>query len=148
MFQNGKVVILTDESACSEGDEFPHYFGLNHNRNIGANTRVVIVGQNDCRIRGGSSCGFVAEGLPVYSDFLKDSQGKSLCAMPRSRIENGGLGFVEVGKDRFATQTAYTAPDILLPENPKVYGKTFRRTWTVKCGEINGSRLRYSIAIN
>ncbi len=109
VFQGGKVVILTDECACSEGDEFIHYFlGDGLDRDIGANTKVILVGQGDYRVRGGSMCGFTSSGLPNYTSNVNP--------IPVSRIENGGLGFLQVGRHRMGTQSRYTAPDVLLPD--------------------------------
>lgn len=118
VFKNGTLVILTDEAACSEGDEAPHWFlGDAYDRNIGNNVRVYLVGEGDMRIKGGTFTGFNKEGLPLYSNALKDSHGQPVCPIPISRIENGGAGADSMKGSPLSIQDERTALDVLLPGN-------------------------------
>lgn len=70
-----KVIILTDNAACSAGDAFSHYFlGQNLDGDLGAHTTCRIIGDMDGRLKGAAS---YYNPLPVClrSTFLLDSKG-------------------------------------------------------------------------
>ncbi|MCE5318637.1 MAG: hypothetical protein LLG04_14895 [Parachlamydia sp.] len=71
-----KVIILTDNTACSAGDAFSHYFlGERLDGELGSHTTCRIIGDIDGRLKGAAS---FYNPLPVclHSSFLLDSKGK------------------------------------------------------------------------
>ncbi|AYV87255.1 MAG: hypothetical protein Sylvanvirus45_3, partial [Sylvanvirus sp.] len=121
VFQHGNVVILTDQCACSEGDEFPNWFlGDRFDRHIGANTQVYIVGEIDGSIKGGTFTDFNTTGLPVLSNRLTNKQGQAVSPIPVSRIENASAGLMSINGHFLSIQDRRTAPDVLLPNNAQV----------------------------
>jgi len=86
VFNNGKVIVLSDNEATSAGSVIVPvaFLGENNDKQLGDNTPVVLLGNVDGRLYGGVSTAGFTQSYPLqkYSERLKDINGEPISAIP------------------------------------------------------------------